>query len=67
MTPGSTGLRVLLAFWRQQTTARSVPEHIDRLDESLSHADFGRLFPVILLDHGSEFLDPGSIKFKDGK
>ncbi len=62
-----TDPRFTLAFWRQRNTARSVLEHIDWLYEALGHDDFVRLFPVILLDNGSEFSDPGSIEFKDGK
>lgn len=66
LTMAFTDPKFLLAFWRRRNTARSVLEQIDWLYETLGHDDFVRLFPVILLDNGSEFSDPLSIEFKDG-
>lgn len=59
---------VMLAFIRDNNTARSVTEIINQLYLKLGHDRFVEMFPVILADRGSEFTDPLSIEFSsDGK
>lgn len=58
--------KFLLAFLRQRNTARSVLKQIDWLYATLGHEDFVRLFPILLLDNGSEFSDPTALEFKNG-
>ncbi|MGN0403383.1 MAG: IS30 family transposase [Acetatifactor sp.] len=59
---------LMLAFIRDNNTAKSVTEVFDRLYEQLGHEAFTSLFQVILTDRGSEFTNPLAIEFtKDNK
>lgn len=53
---------LMLAFLRDQNTARSVTEIFNSLDTILGREVFQEFFPVILTDRGSEFTDPTSIE-----
>ena len=53
----------MLAFIRDNNTAKSVTEVFDRFYELLDHDIFTNLFQVILTDRGSEFTNPLAIKF----
>jgi len=53
----------MLAFIREANTARSVNENIDRLFSLLGPDVFINLFPLCLLDNGSEFSAPSAIEF----
>lgn len=53
---------LMLAFLRDQNTARSVTEVFEWLYEVLGHEQYCRLFSIILTDRGSEFTDPVSIE-----
>ena len=59
--------RFMLAFLRDRNTARSVTDVFDSLKELLGIKLFSRMFPVVLLDRGSEFSDPTAIEFHEGK
>ncbi len=54
---------LMLAFIRDNNTAKSVTEVFDRLYELLGHDTFTNLFQVILTDRGSEFTNPLAIEF----
>jgi IS30 family transposase len=54
---------LMLAFIRDNNTAKSVTEIFDRLYEQLGHDVFTSLFQVILTDRGSEFTNPLAIEF----
>lgn len=59
---------LMLAFIRDNNTAKSVTDIFNDLYGKLGHDAFAALFPVILTDRGSEFTDPLSIEFAaDGK
>lgn len=58
-----TGL--MLAFLREANTSGSVIRIFDALDTVLGTKDFGRLFPVILTDNGSEFSNPKKIEYRE--
>ena len=47
---------LMLAFLRDANTSRSVIDIYDTLDRVLGPELFNRLFPVILTDNGSEFI-----------
>jgi hypothetical protein len=51
----------MLAFIRDNNTAKSVTEIFDWLYEQLGHEVFTSLFQVILTDRGSEFTNPLAI------
>jgi len=53
---------LLLAFLRDNNTARSVLNVFNELYEKLGRDDYCRLFPVILTDRGSEFSNPVPIE-----
>ena len=53
---------LLLAFLRDNNTARSVADVFEDLYSRLGHDDYYRLFPVILTDRGSEFSNPTAIE-----
>lgn len=54
---------LMLAFIRDNNTAKSVMQIFDWLYEQLGHEVFTRLFQVILTDRGSEFTNPLAIEF----
>lgn len=54
---------LMLAFIRDNNTAKSVTEIFDWLYEQLGHDVFTSLFQVILTDRGSEFTNPLAIEF----
>jgi IS30 family transposase len=54
---------LMLAFIRNNNTAKSVTEIFDWLYEVLGHDVFTSLFQVILTDRGSEFTNPLAIEF----
>lgn len=56
----------MLAFIRDNNTAKSVTEIFDWLYEQLGHEVFTSLFQVILTDRGSEFTNPLAIEFNKG-
>lgn len=55
----------MLAFIREQNTAKSVTDIFNKLYEELGRELFMKLFPVILTDNGSEFSDPLKIEFDE--
>ena len=58
---------LMLAFRREENTARSVIDVIDNLWNMLGEDDFKELFPLILVDNGAEFSAPSRIEAdKDG-
>ena len=57
---------LMLAFIRDNNTAKSVTEIFDWLYEQLGHEVFTSLFQVILTDRGSEFTNPLAIEFNNG-
>ncbi len=70
---GKKGQSVLLTIYfrscslqlgrlRIRNNARSVKETIDKIYLTVGHDMFTKLFPVILLDNGTEFSDPESIE-----
>ena len=54
---------LMLAFIRDNNTAKSVTEIFDWLYEQLEHEIFNSLFQVILTDRRSEFTNPLAIEF----
>lgn len=54
---------LMLAFIRDNNTAKSVTEIFEWLYEQLGHEAFINLFQVILTDRGSEFTNPLAIEF----
>ncbi len=54
---------LMLAFIRDNNTAKSVTEIFDWLYGLLGHEAFANLFQVILTDRGSEFTNPLAIEF----
>ena len=57
---------LMLAFIRDNNTAKSVTEIFDWLYEQLGHEVFTSLFQVILTDRGSEVTTPLAIEYKKG-
>jgi IS30 family transposase len=57
---------LMLAFKREANTARSVIDIVDGLYDMLGHELFTKLFPLILLDNGSEFSSPSRIEATEG-
>ena len=57
----------MLIFLRDHNTAHSVTMVFNHLKELLGIAAFSRMFPLLLLDRGSEFSDPTAIEFYEGK
>ena len=53
---------LLLAFLRENNTARSVLNVFNDLYDKLGRDTYCKLFPVILTDRGSEFSDPVPIE-----
>lgn len=53
----------MLAFLRDANTSQSVIDIFDKLYKLLTPDVFGKLFPVILTDNGSEFSNPSAIEF----
>lgn len=58
-----TNSQFMLAFIRDANTSQSVIDVFNDLESKLSFEIFSTLFPVILTDNGSEFLNPLSIEF----
>lgn len=58
---------LMLAFIRDNNTAKSVTEVFDWLYEQLGHDTFTALFQVIITDRGSEFTNPLAIEFNKDK
>ncbi len=56
---------LMLAFIRDNNTAKSVTDVFNRLYKLLGHDTFTNLFHVILTDRGSEFTDPLAIEFNE--
>ena len=56
---------LMLAFLRDANTSRSVIDIFNRLDYALGTVLFGKLFPVILTDNGSEFSNPKEIEYRE--
>jgi len=54
--------RFMLAFWRDANTAHSVQVIFDMLYSLLGHDDFTRIFPLCLVDNGSEYSNPSAIE-----
>lgn len=54
---------LMLAFIRENNTAKSITEIFEWLYEQLGHEAFTNLFQVILTDRGSEFTNPLAIEF----
>ena len=52
----------MLAFLRKKNTAKSVAEIFDSLYHLLGPITFRQLFPLLLVDNGSEFSDPDSLE-----
>ena len=58
---------LMLAFRREENTARSVIDVFDKLWELLGEEDFKNLFQLVLCDNGPEFSAPSRIEAdKDG-
>lgn len=55
----------MLAFLRDKNDAQSVIDIINGLYALLGHHLFTELFPIILLDNGSEFSNPLDMEFAD--
>ncbi len=55
----------MLAFIRDNNTAKSVTDVFNRLYKLLGHDTFTNLFQVILTDRGNEFTDPLAIEFNE--
>lgn len=56
---------LMLAFIREQNTARSVTDIFNKLYVLLGHKKFTELFQVIITDRGSEFTNPLTIEFNE--
>ena len=56
---------LMLAFLRDANTSQSVIDAINDLDKRLGQDLFGKLFPLILTDNGSEFSNPMKIECRD--
>lgn len=54
---------LMLAFLRNDNSAKSVSLVFKRLYDLLGHDDFCMLFPAILTDNGSEFSSPLALEF----
>jgi IS30 family transposase len=53
----------MLAFLRDRNTSQTVIDRFDMLYGLLGAEVFGKLFPVILTDNGSEFSNPKALEF----
>jgi len=53
---------IMLAFLLEEKTQKCVAEVLNSLSESLGIEIFQKLFPVILTDNGSEFLNTGELE-----
>lgn len=53
---------IMLAFLLDEKTQKCVGETLNSLSESLGTETFQKLFPVILTDNGSEFLNTGELE-----
>lgn len=60
-----TNCNLLLAFLRENNTARSVLNIFNELHDILGHELYCQMFPVILTDRGSEFSNPLPIEFTE--
>ena len=58
-----TNCDLQLAFLRERNNAASVTAVFEMLRNKLGPAVFRKLFPVLLVDRGTEFTDPRSIEF----
>jgi IS30 family transposase len=56
---------LMLAFIRDNNTAKSVTEAFETIKVALGYNRFCELFPLILTDNGSEFSDPTAIETDD--
>ena len=57
---------LMLAFLRDRNDAMSARGVFNALYEKPGRKMFGRIFPVLLADNGSEFSNPGAIEFAEG-
>ena len=55
--------RFMLAFLRERNDSQSVIDIFDMLCKRLGRESFCRLFPVCLVDNGSEFTNPTHLEF----
>lgn len=55
----------MLAFIRERNTSQSVIDVFNTLYDRLGTVCFGRLFPVVLTDNGSEFSNPKALEFDE--
>lgn len=53
---------LLLIYLRERNTSQSVIDVFNNLAESLGQLSFQRLFPLVLVDNGSEFSNPRAIE-----
>ena len=53
---------LLLIYLREHNTSQSVIDVFNNLDETLGRLSFRRLFPLVLVDNGSEFSNPRAIE-----
>jgi len=58
---------LMLAFFRDANTSKSVTDIYEMLYETLGKELFKNLFPVILTDNGSEFSNPKAIEYSTEK
>jgi len=56
----------MMAFLRNTNTSQSVIDVFDQLYSSLGHEVFSELFPVVLVDRGSEFSNPVALERSPG-
>ncbi|MBD5492874.1 MAG: IS30 family transposase [Lachnospiraceae bacterium] len=55
----------MLAFLRDANTSQTVIDIFNAMDRILGPELFGKLFPVILTDNGSEFSNPRAIEYRE--
>ena len=55
--------KLQLAFYRESNTSQSVIDIFNQLYESLGPETYGKLFPVLLADNGTEFSNPEALEF----
>ena len=63
LSPGWVSHHRIRLHKREQNNAHSVKEILDAYEETLGLDGFRELFPVLLVDRGSEFTDPLSPEF----
>lgn len=57
--------RLQLAFYRESNTSQSVIEIFNHLYEVLGMTTYNKLFPVLLVDNGTEFSNPRALEFDE--